>query len=167
MVGASRSERGEEALRRGSQHALDYTEADWPDQVRKLTDGKGADIILDRGVVDQSLAALAPFGRLVVYGTADRERSTLVPQALMAKNQPVTGYHVGQWFAGRPAQSLEAFNSLVTLMPSGKLTVSAADRLPLSGGTRIPIAPWRRDRQPGRSFSIRGNELKKSGRSAS
>ena len=66
-----------------------------------------------------------------MYGTARRERSTLVPQALMARNQTVTGYYVGQWFAGRPAQSLEAFNSLVTLIQPGKLTVSAADRLPL------------------------------------
>lgn len=159
IAGASGKKRGEEAVRRGSDYAVDYTQADWPDQLRKLTEGKGADVILDMAggkVFDQSLTALAPFGRLVVYGTATRERSTLVPQTLMAQNQTVVGYYVGQWFAGRPARSMEAFNALVGMIQAGTLTVSVAGRLLLSGAAeahrimesrqstgKIVLNPWK------------------------
>jgi NADPH2:quinone reductase len=134
--GASTPGRREEVLKRGATHMVDYTSEDWPNEVKRLTGGTGADLVLDMAggkVFGQSLEALAPFGRLVVYGTASRERSTLVPQALMARNQTVTGYYVAHWFAARPKQSLEAFNSLVELIKSGKLDVAVAKVLPLSG----------------------------------
>lgn len=48
-------------------------------QVHKLTDGQGVDIVLEMSggqVFAQSLQCLAPFGRAVVYGMASREPST-------------------------------------------------------------------------------------------
>lgn len=156
--GASTPERREELLRRGADHAVDYTQEDWPERVKELTGGQGADVILDMAggkVFDQSLTALAPFGRLVVYGTASRERSVLTPQALMGKNQSVIGYYVGQWFAGRPDRSLAAFRALIDLIQAGQLTVAIGARLPLSGAPeahrlmetrratgKIVLKPW-------------------------
>jgi NADPH2:quinone reductase len=134
--GAGSAARCEEVLRRGADHAVDYTADDWPDQVKRVTGGKGADVVLDMAggkLFQQSLAALAPFGRLVVYGSASREPSTLIPKILMPQNQTVTGYYVANWFAGRPQRSIEAFKALVDLIRTGKLDVAMAGRLPLSG----------------------------------
>jgi NADPH2:quinone reductase len=134
IAGAGTAGRRAQALARGADHAVDYTSPDWPERVRELTGGKGADVVLDMAggeVFTQSLSALASFGRLVVYGTASRQQATLAPRSLLAKNQAVVGYYVAEWFAGRPRQSVEAFNALVRLITSGELDVAIADRLPL------------------------------------
>ena len=134
IAGAGTSERRDEALRRGADHAIDYTSDDWPQLVKAVTNGRGADVVLDMAggkIFDQSLAALAPFGRLIVYGSASREPTSLVPRTLMPQNQTVTGYYVPQWFVGRPKRSVEAFHALVDLITAGKLDVPVASRLPL------------------------------------
>jgi len=134
IAGAATPERREQALARGADHAIDYTKPDWPREVKRLTNGRGADVVLDMSggaVFDQSLAALAPFGRLVVYGTASRQTSTLVAQRLMPMNQTVSGYYVSHWFKERPEQAQQAFNTLAALVLDGRLHVEIAGRLPL------------------------------------
>jgi NADPH2:quinone reductase len=139
IAGASTAAKRARALQLGADHAVDYTNADWPRQVRELTNGRGADVILEMaggGAFNQSLGALGPFGRLVVYGTASRERSNLVPQQLLGPCQSVVGYYVGAWFAHRPRQSLEAFHVLVDLVLEGRLNVEIGTVLPLRDAAR-------------------------------
>lgn len=131
---ASTAEKRDQVLRLGADHAIDYTDADWPQQVKQLTKGRGADVVLEMAggaSFNHSLSALAPFGRLVVYGTASRERSNLVPQQLLGPCQSVVGYYVGAWFAAQPARSLEAFHTLVDYVISGQIKVEIGTVLPL------------------------------------
>jgi NADPH2:quinone reductase len=136
IAGASTPERRKQALVRGADHAIDYTSADWPSEVKRLTAGRGADVVLDMTggpFFDQSLAALAPFGRLVVYGTASREPSALVPQRLLPLNQAVAGYYVSRWFKDRPKQAQEAFGTVADLVLGQRIRVELAGRRPLEG----------------------------------
>ena len=64
----------------GVEHAIDYRHANVADEVKKLTRGRGVDVILDpiggRSFTD-SYRMLAPLGRLVIFGlsaAAQRER---------------------------------------------------------------------------------------------
>jgi NADPH:quinone reductase-like Zn-dependent oxidoreductase len=63
-----------EALRRlGVDHLIDYHHTDVADQVRRLTGGRGADVVLDPiggASFRRSYDLLAPLGRLVVYGVS-------------------------------------------------------------------------------------------------
>jgi NADPH:quinone reductase-like Zn-dependent oxidoreductase len=107
-----------------------------PREVRRLTGGRGADVVLDMAggaVFEQSLAALGPFGRLVVYGSASRAPSSLIAQRLMPFNQSVIGYYVSHWFSARPAQAQQAFDEVAALVLEGRLKVEVAARLPLEG----------------------------------
>lgn len=134
IAGASTAEKRAQALRAGADHAVDYTAKGWADQVKIMTGGRGADIILEMAggtFFNESLAALAPFGRLVVYGTASRERSTMVPQALLGPCQTVAGYYVSNWFTARKEATMRAFETLNDLILSGKLQVDIGARLPL------------------------------------
>ena len=134
IAGASTPDRREHALGRGADHAVDYTKPDWPREVKRLTGGGGANVVLDMSggsFFDQSLAALAPFGRLVVYGTATRQPSTFVAQRLMPMNQTVTGYYVSHWFKARPKRAQQAFDTLARLVLEKRLHVDLAGRLPL------------------------------------
>jgi NADPH2:quinone reductase len=134
IASASTAEKREQALRLGADHAIDYTDADWPQQVRRLTNGRGADVILEMAggtSFNQSLSALAPFGRLVVYGTASRERSNMVPQQLLGPCQSVVGYYVAAWFANQPQRSLEAFHTIANYLIDGQIKVEIGALLPL------------------------------------
>jgi NADPH2:quinone reductase len=79
----------------GADTLINYTEEDWPEKVREVTGGAGADIILEMvggDFVEKNLKCLAAFGRMVVYGSASGERGSMVPADLMRKNQVVAGF---------------------------------------------------------------------------
>lgn len=134
IAGAGSEVRRKQALANGADHALDYSLVTWPDELRRLTDGKGADVVLDMiggSFFNQSLAALAPFGRLVVYGNVSGELAQFAPIQLLGSGQSVAGYYVGQWFAGRPVESRRAFDTLVGLVQAGRLRVEISEKFPL------------------------------------
>lgn len=134
IAGAGSEDRRRQALANGADHALDYGLATWPDDVKRLTDGKGADVVLDMiggSFFDQSLDALAPFGRLVVYGNVSGELANFAPVRLLGLGQSVAGYYVGQWFAARPVESKRAFDTLVSLVQAGRLKVDISEKFPL------------------------------------
>ncbi|WP_165867745.1 NADPH:quinone oxidoreductase family protein [Mesorhizobium sp. DCY119] len=134
IAGASSNDRRAQALANGADYAVDYGLPSWPDEVKKLTDGKGADVVLDMiggDHFEQCLAALAPFGRLVVYGNVSRQSATLKPTQLLGLGQSVAGYYVGQWFAARPVESHRAFRTLVGLVQARRLKVEISEKFPL------------------------------------
>ncbi len=55
----------------GAAAILDTTDPAWPNEVRRLTGGRGADVIVEHiggDVFEQALTALAPSGRMVIGG---------------------------------------------------------------------------------------------------
>jgi NADPH2:quinone reductase len=64
-----------EALAReaGARHVVRYTEADFAEEVRRISDGRGADVVYDsvgRDTFEGSLASLRQRGLLVLFGQA-------------------------------------------------------------------------------------------------
>jgi synaptic vesicle membrane protein VAT-1 len=98
----------------GVHHAIDYRTADVSAEVRRLTGGRGVDVVLDP-IGGKSFAAsyrlLAPLGRLVIYGVSsiapgERRRlwtalTTILrmprfkPLSLMNRNRGVFGLNLG------------------------------------------------------------------------
>lgn len=83
-----------EALRRlGATHTIDYREQDFVEEIRRVTDGRGADVILDivgAAYLDRNVAALATGGRLVVIGMQGGRKAELDLGMLLAKRASVT-----------------------------------------------------------------------------
>jgi NADPH2:quinone reductase len=140
---ASTPEKRELAVSLGADTAVDVSSAPDADSVRDLlreaNGGHGVDVVLEMtgGVVfDGSLAALAPLGRLAVYGLASRTSpAPLAPVALMATSRTVAGF----WLlhAVRRAGGLSAaMEELFSLVRTGRLR-------PVVGGT-FPLADARR-----------------------
>lgn len=72
----------------GAAHTIDYTGADFVEEVRRVTDGRGADVILDimgASYLARNLAALATGGRLVIIGMQGGRKGELDLGALLAK----------------------------------------------------------------------------------
>ena len=91
------------AMDLGADVAVDSTVEDLRAALREANDGRGVDVVLEMTggtVFDQSLAALAPFGRLAVFGQASRTAPSPVESGqLMARSTAVIGFwlaHVAQ-----------------------------------------------------------------------
>ena len=69
----STPEKAELARRAGADAAIDYTRHDFAAETRKLTGGKGVNVVYDsvgKETYEKSLDALAPLGMLVIFGQA-------------------------------------------------------------------------------------------------
>ncbi|KAI5924049.1 hypothetical protein F4810DRAFT_667127 [Camillea tinctor] len=83
----------------GADHVVDYGDADWPEQVKRLTPGgKGVDIVYDPvGVVDRSTKCIAWNGRILVVGFAAGKIEKLALNKVLLKNISVVGIHWGAY----------------------------------------------------------------------
>lgn len=121
VIGAASASKHARLAEMGVAHAIDYRTRDVAAEVRRITGGRGVDIVLDpvggRSVA-RSYRCLAPLGRLFVFGVSSaapaRRRSlaravaTLLtmprfnPLRLMRDNRGVFGVNVGHLWAEAP-----------------------------------------------------------------
>lgn len=124
------------ALDLGADAAVDSTVDDLTAALREANNGTGVDVVLEMTggrVFDQSLAALAPLGRLAVFGMASRRQpAPVAPGALMSRSTAVIGFwliHIAQ----RPQLLAAAVNDLLSLIADGGIRPVIGDTYPLAG----------------------------------
>jgi NADPH:quinone reductase len=125
------------ALELGADVAVDSRADDLTAALREANEGAPVDVVLEMSggrVFDASLAALGPFGRLVIYGSASREPATPVdPVALMRKSRAVIGF----WLVHcSPARLHEAMDDLFARTRDGRLRPVVGGTYPLSEARR-------------------------------
>ncbi|MFG3706963.1 NAD(P)H-quinone oxidoreductase [Micromonospora sp. NPDC047670] len=92
VVVTARAAKHERLRELGAAHTIDYREQDFVEEVRRVTDGRGADVILDimgAAYLPRNVAALAADGRLVVIGMQGGRKGELDLGALLAKRGTV------------------------------------------------------------------------------
>ncbi len=97
----------------GLDHGINYSKDDFVGEVRRLTDGRGADVIVDSiggSTLQKSLLCLAYRGRCITFGDAGREHpSKLDISTMRANNQTLVGYFLGaELFMGPRAYAMVA-----------------------------------------------------------
>jgi NADPH2:quinone reductase len=104
--------------------AVDSTVEDLRGALRAANDGRGVDVVLEMTggrLFDQSLAALAPLGRLATFGMASRSAPKPVePGQLMARSTAVIGFWLAH-LVQRPALLGQAVNDLLAMIDAGEL----------------------------------------------
>ncbi|PZG23184.1 NADPH:quinone oxidoreductase [Micromonospora craterilacus] len=92
VVATARAAKHDRLRELGAGHLVDYQEQDFVEEVRKVTDGRGADVVLDimgASYLGRNVAALATDGRLVVIGMQGGRKGELDLGALLAKRGTV------------------------------------------------------------------------------
>jgi NADPH:quinone reductase-like Zn-dependent oxidoreductase len=121
----------------GCDHAIDYHCVDYVEEVRRLTDGRGVDCVLDALGGDdwkKGFSLLRPGGLLISFGWANmakfgkRRMSHLIgefthlpvwtPIRLMRQNKGVAGVNMGQLW-NETELSFDAFTTLLKLYEQG------------------------------------------------
>ena len=81
-------------LELGAHHAINYREQDFSAEVLRLTDGRGADVVLDMVAGDyvaREIACLAEDGRIVIIAVQGGTRAAIDAGAVLRKRLTVTG----------------------------------------------------------------------------
>jgi NADPH:quinone reductase-like Zn-dependent oxidoreductase len=132
----------------GVDHAIDYRNADVEAEVKRLTKGRGVDVVLDP-IGGKSFGAsyrmLAPLGRLVMLGVSSMSGDTrrpwrvlrcwwamksFDPLSLINRNRGVFGLNVGHlWEERRQLQTL--MDLMMTELSAGRLEPVVAKTFPL------------------------------------
>jgi NADPH2:quinone reductase len=127
------------AVELGADVAVDPAPEGLKERLVEANGGSPVDVVLEMTggpVFDASLAALAPFGRLVTYGMASRQPATPVePARLMGRSRAVVGF----WLAhclGRPGMFHEPLAELLDMTAKGTLKPQVGGVYPLSGAAR-------------------------------
>ena len=122
----------------GADAVIDLSQENLRDSLRKqvwaVTDGRGADVVLDPlggKPFAAALRALAWFGRLVVMGFAAGDIPTLKANYLLLKNIEVSGLQVSDYRKRRPAQMAACFAEIFELYEADRITPAAAQVFPL------------------------------------
>jgi NADPH2:quinone reductase len=139
VAAASSEDKRALTLELGADAAIDSTGGDLKAAIEEANGGK-VDVVLEMAggaTFHASLAALAPFGRLVTYGMAARdETEPVAPQQLMRRSRGV----IGLWLAhaaARPRTMLAPqLQELFELVAGGHLRVIVGGTYPLAEARR-------------------------------
>lgn len=111
-------------LSQGAEQAINYNDESWVEQVKKITGGRGADIIYDPvggQIFELSTKCIAPEGRLLVIGFAGGTIPSITANRILLKNMSVVGVYWGGYLEIHPEYMHQAQDALFKMYREGKI----------------------------------------------
>ncbi len=128
------------AKEHGADHVIGYRDPAWVDEVKALTDGRGANVIYDPvggDAFDLSTKCIAFEGRLVVIGFASGRIPSLAMNRVLLKNIAVTGLHWGAYYDHDRALLRETHQALCTMYGKGQIRPLVTRTAPLEDAAKV------------------------------
>ena len=124
IAAASSADKLAVAKAAGADELINYSEASLKDEIKRLTDGNGADVIYDPvggDLFDQAIRAIAWNGRLLVVGFASGRIPELPVNLALLKGASVVGVFWGSFAQRQPQDNAANFQQLFGWFAEGKL----------------------------------------------
>jgi len=118
----------------GADHAIIYTKQDFAAETKRLTGGRGADLILDgvgKSTFPGDLEAVAVRGHVVVYGAASGTADPIIPNNLMMKSISLSGGSLHNFTAARE-EILRRSGDVLSAIKEGWMKLRIDCTLPLA-----------------------------------
>jgi NADPH2:quinone reductase len=131
---ASSDEKRQLTMELGADAALDSRQEDLTEALIDANGGERVDVVFEMSggsVFDGCRKALAPFGRIVVYGIASREQNELRSGSLMRRSHGVIGFWLMHCI-GRPGMLREPLEDLFTRAARGEIKAVVGETYPLT-----------------------------------
>lgn len=122
------------ALEQGADHTIEFKPEGFKERVMELTDGHGADVILESvggELFCACMRAIAWEGRLVIIGFAAGEIPTVKAGHVLVKNMDLIGVQSSDYREREPESFREAQEELLGLLTHGKIGVQVTATYPL------------------------------------
>jgi len=123
--------KAEQAKTLGFNEVIDTSVEKLTDGVRRITDGYGADIIIDGiggEVLSEAVKALAPGGSLITLGYSASRKTTIDVTSLIVSQTSIRGFNM---FSQPQAVVADAWKSIAALLQSGAVKPIVAKTFPL------------------------------------
>ena len=131
VIGTGGTERGRKLVaEHGAHHVLDHTGPDYTKRLMELTEGRGADVILEMLAnvnLGKDLDLVARFGRIIIIG--NRGTIEINPRGTMGKDASIIG--LALWNAA-PAEFASIQSALTAGLANGTLRPVVGRELPLA-----------------------------------
>ena len=134
VAAASTEEKRKACLDLGADAVVDYTRAEWRDDLKSALAGRPLNVVYDPvggGYSEPALRSLAPDGRFLVVGFAAGDIPRVPLNLLLLKRVSIVGVNWGGYVAGRPAVSRPVVDALMEMLRAGKLNPAAGETYPL------------------------------------
>jgi NADPH2:quinone reductase len=135
----STEEKARLAREAGADEVILYTQHDFEAEVKRLTDGRGLEVVYDsvgKDTFDKSLNCLRPRGYLVLFGQSSGAVPPVDPQILNAKGSLfLTRPTLGNYVATRE-ELLQRAGDVLGWVESGKLRLRIGGTYPLAEAAR-------------------------------
>ncbi|MEE4650514.1 NADPH:quinone oxidoreductase family protein [Pseudomonas alliivorans] len=134
IAAASSAEKLEVARNAGADELINYTEANLKDEIKRLTNGNGVDVIYDPvggDLFDQAIRAIAWNGRLLIVGFASGRIPELPVNLALLKGASVVGVFWGSFAQRQPQDNAANFKQLFAWFEEGKLKPLVSQVYPL------------------------------------
>ena len=131
----STAEKAALARAAGADEVIRYTEQDFEVEVKRLTGGRGVQVVYDsvgRTTFEKGLNVLAPRGMMVLYGQSSGAVAPLDPQVLNQKGSLVLTRPTLHHFVATRAELLARAGDVLGWVRAGKLAVRVGLELPLA-----------------------------------
>jgi NADPH2:quinone reductase len=93
------------ARRHGADELIDSSKQDFVAETKRLTGGRGADLILEMvggDTFERNFDAAVPFGRIVVFGAASGREAAVTNVSMIFRPVELIGYHIVNMVVNRP-----------------------------------------------------------------
>jgi NADPH2:quinone reductase len=117
----------------GADEVVMYTEQDFEAEVKRLTDGRGVQVVYDsvgQTTFEKGLNSLAPRGMMVLFGQSSGKPDKIYPTALQKGSLFLTRPTIVNYTAGRAELESRA-NDVLTWVQHGKLRLRTEFEFPL------------------------------------
>ncbi len=129
----STEEKARTAREQGAERVIVYTDEDFVAETKRITDGHGADLIIDsvgKSTFKGDLEAVAARGQIVIFGAASGPADAISPNALMPRAVSLSGGSLGNFMRTRE-ELLRRANDVIAGIQEGWLKLNIAAVLPL------------------------------------
>ena len=124
IAAASSDEKLVIACSHGADNIINYSDGDFRDAVKGVTDGRGVDLVFDPvggDCFDEAVRCIAPFGRLLVIGFASGRIPEIALNYPLIKQISIVGVRAGEFGRVDPVGGRRVKQALQRLANSGKL----------------------------------------------
>ncbi len=122
------------SLEVGADYAICYEKLDFAQKVMEITNGRGADVILDSisgWVAEKSLECLAKYGRLVNFGAASGVFGQFKTKDLHSSCRSVLGFSLGTTRNERPHLLRDTADKVLGYLAENRLKMKIGQQFPL------------------------------------
>lgn len=118
----------------GADVVVNYSEANWAEEVKKATNGNGVDIVFEMvggDVYNQSIKCLAKGGHIIVYGCASGIQGKVHPEYFVDENLAQSGFNLAYFIQHKMPLWQNALGTIIGLLAQGKLKVESTQTFAL------------------------------------